>query len=120
MPDKKFYKGIDITYLPETTVSLMKELTDEELEKNKEAIILENHAWSLVQGFDEKTAIYLETAVLTGHHFEEYKDEIDEKYIAEQIMYLRNFYEGEGFIVDYDKMIEYIKKGRESYHVLND
>ena len=50
MPDKKTYKGIDITYLPETTVSLMKELTDEELEKNKEAIILENHAWSLVQG----------------------------------------------------------------------
>lgn len=48
MPNKKFYKGIDITYLPETTVSLMKELTDEELEKNKEAIILENQAWSLV------------------------------------------------------------------------
>ena len=63
MPDKKFYKGIDITYLPETTVSLMKELSDEELEKNKEAIILENQAWSLVQGFDEKTAIYLEAAV---------------------------------------------------------
>lgn len=41
MPDKKTYKGIDITYLPETTVSLMKELTDEEFENNKEAIILE-------------------------------------------------------------------------------
>ena len=35
MPDKKFYKGIDITYLPETTVSLMKELSDEELKKTK-------------------------------------------------------------------------------------
>lgn len=33
MPGKRFYKGIDITYLPETTISLMKELTDEELEK---------------------------------------------------------------------------------------
>ena len=120
MPNKKTYKGIDITYLPETTVSLMKELTDEEFEKNKEEIILENHACSLVQGFDEKTAIYLEAAVFTGHHFEEYKDEIDEKYIAEQIMYLRNFYEGEGFTVDYDKMVEYIQKGREAYHVLND
>ena len=120
MPDKKFYKGIYITYLPETTVSLMKELTDEELEKNKEAIILENHAWSLVQGFDEKTAIYLEAAVLTGHHFEEYKDDLDEKDISEQIMYLKNFYEGNGFDVDYDKMIEYIQKGREAYHVLND
>ena len=119
MPDKRFYKGIDITYLPETTVSLMKELTDEELKKNKGAIILENHAWSLVQGFDEKTAIYLEAAVLTGHHFEEYKDEIDEKYIAEQIRYLKNLYEGNGFTVDYDKMVEYIQKGREAYHILN-
>lgn len=119
MPDKKTYKGIDITYLPETTVSLMKELTDEELEKNKEAIILENQAWSLVQGFDEKTAIYLEAAVLTGHYLEEYKNELDEKDISEQIMYLRNFYEGEGFIVDYDKMIEYIQKGREVFHILN-
>ena len=35
MPDKKFYKSIDITYLPETTVSLMKELSDEELKKTK-------------------------------------------------------------------------------------
>ena len=35
MPDKKIYKVIDITYLPETTISLMKELTDEELEKTK-------------------------------------------------------------------------------------
>ena len=41
MPDKKIYKGIDITYLPKTTISLMKELTDEEFENNKEAIILE-------------------------------------------------------------------------------
>ena len=24
-------------------------------------------------------------------------------------MYLKNFYEGNGFIVDYDKMVEYIK-----------
>ena len=36
MTNKKFYKGIDITYLPETTISLMKELTDEELKKTKE------------------------------------------------------------------------------------
>ena len=36
MPDKKTYKGIDITYLPEATVSLMKELSDEEFEKTKE------------------------------------------------------------------------------------
>ena len=35
MPDKKFYKGIDITYLPEMTVSLMKDLSDEELKKIK-------------------------------------------------------------------------------------
>ena len=35
MTNKKFYKNIDITYLPETTVSLMKELSDEELEKTK-------------------------------------------------------------------------------------
>ena len=119
MTNKKFYKNIDITYLPETTISLMKELTDEELEKNKEAIILENQAWSLVQGFDEKTAIYLEAAVITGHYLEEYKNELDEKDISEQIMYLRNFYEGEGFIVDYDKMIEYIQKGREVFHILN-
>ena len=119
MANKKFYKNIDITYLPETTISLMKELSDEELKKNKEAIDLENYAWSLVQGFDEKTAIYLEAAVIIGHHLEEYKYELDEKDIAEKIMYLRNFYEGEGFIVDYDKMIEYIQKGRESYHVLN-
>ena len=120
MPDKKFYKGIYITYLPETTVSLMKELTDKELEKNKEAIILENQAWSLVQGFDEKTAIYLEAAVITEHYLEECKDDLDEKDISEQIMYLKNFYEGNGFDVDYDKMIEYIQKGREAYHVLND
>ena len=37
MSNKKTYKGIDITYLPETTLSLMKELTDEELKKNKGA-----------------------------------------------------------------------------------
>lgn len=36
MSNKKTYKGIDITYLPETTLSLMKELTDEELKKTKE------------------------------------------------------------------------------------
>lgn len=119
MTNKKFYKNIDITYLPETTVSLMKELSDEELKKNKEAIDLENYAWSLVQGFDDKTAIYLEAAVIIGHHLEEYKNELDEKDIAEKIMYLRDFYEGEGFTVDYDKMIEYIQKGRESYYVLN-
>ena len=35
MPDKKFYKGIDITYLSETTISLMKDLSDEELKKIK-------------------------------------------------------------------------------------
>lgn len=35
-------------------------------------------------------------------------------------MYLKNFYEGNGFAVDYDKMIEYIQKGREAYHILND
>ena len=40
MPDKKTYKGIDITCLLETTVSLMKVLTDEELKKNKGAIDL--------------------------------------------------------------------------------
>ena len=33
MPDKQFYEGIHITYLPETTISLMKELSDEELKK---------------------------------------------------------------------------------------
>ena len=119
MSDKKFYKGIDITYLPETTVSLMKELTDEELEKNKEAIILENHAWSSVQGFDKKTAIYLEAAVIIGHYLEECKNELNEKDISQKVMYLKNLYEGEGFTVDYDKMVEYIQKGRESYHVLN-
>ena len=31
MTNKKFYKNIDITYLPETTVSLMKELSDKEI-----------------------------------------------------------------------------------------
>ena len=35
MSNKKTYKGIDITCLPETTVSLMKELTDEELKKKQ-------------------------------------------------------------------------------------
>ena len=35
-------------------------------------------------------------------------------------MYLKNFYEGNGFVVDYDKMVEYIQKGREVYHILND
>ena len=35
-------------------------------------------------------------------------------------MYLRNLYEGNGFTVDYDKMVEYIQKGREVYHILND
>ena len=80
---------------------------------------MENQVWSLVQDFDEKTAIYLEAAVLTGHYLEECKDELNEKDISEQIIYLRDFYEGEGFIVDYNKMIEYIQKGRESYYVLN-
>ena len=119
MPDKKTYKGIDITYLPETTVSLMKELTDEELEKNKEEIILENHACSLVQGFDEKTAKYLQASIYLGHCLEDDKDILDEKDISQKVMYLRNLYEGNGFTVDYDKMIEYIQKGREAYHVLN-
>ena len=35
-------------------------------------------------------------------------------------MYLKNFYEGNGFAVDYDKMIEHIQKGREVFHTLND
>ena len=35
-------------------------------------------------------------------------------------MYLKNFYEGNGFAVDYDKMVEHIQKGREAYHILND
>lgn len=120
MPDKKFYKGIDITYLPETTISLMKELSDEELEKNKGAIDLENHALSLLQDFDSETAKYLQAFIYLGHHLEEYKDDLDEKDISEKTMYLKNFYEGEGFTVDYDKMVEYIQKGREIYHVLND
>lgn len=120
MSNKKFYKGIDITYLPETTVSLMKEFTDEELEKNKEAIILENQAWSLVQGFDSETTKYLQAFIYLGHHLEKYKDVLDEKDISQKVMYLRNFYEGEGFTVDYDKMVEHIQKGREAYHILND
>ena len=120
MPNKKFYKNIDITYLPETTISLMKELTDEELEKNKEAIILENHALSLLQDFDSETTKYLQASIYLGHCLEEDKDILDEKDISQKVMYLRNLYEGEGFIVDYDKMIEYIQKGREAYHILND
>ena len=119
MPDKKTYKGIDITYLPETTISLMKELTDEELEKNKGAIDLENYALSLLQGFDSETAKYLQASIYLGHCLEDDKDILDEKDISQKVMYLRNFYEGEGFIVDYDKMIEYIQKGREVFHVLN-
>ena len=67
MPDKKTYKGIDITYLPETTVSLMKELTDEELEKNKGAIDLENYALSLLQDFDSETAKYLQASIYLCH-----------------------------------------------------
>ena len=55
-----------------------------------------------------------------GHHLEKYKDDLDEKDISEKIMYLKNFYEGNGFVVDYDKMVEHIKKGREAYHILND
>ena len=57
--------------------------------------------------------------MITGHYLEECKNELDEKDISEQIMYLRNFYEGEWFIVDYNKMIEYIQKGREVFHILN-
>ena len=110
MPDKKTYKGIDITYLPETTVSLMKELSDEELKKNKGAIDLENYALSLLQDFDSETAKYLQASIYLGHYLEEDKDIIDEKDISEQIMYLRNFYEGNGFTVDYDKMINTYKK----------
>ena len=120
MPNKKFYKNIDITYLPEMTVSLMKELSDKELKKNKGAIDLENYALSLLQDFDSETTKYLQASIYLGHCLEEDKDILDEKDISEQIMYLRNFYEGEGFIVDYDKMIEYIQKGREAYHFLND
>ena len=120
MSNKKFYKGIDITYLPETTVSLMKELSDEELKKNKGAIDLENYALSLLQDFDSETAKYLQASIYLGHYLEEDKDVLDEKDISQRVMYLRDFYEGEGFTVDYDKMVEYIQKGRESYHVLND
>ena len=118
MPDKKFYKGIDITYLPETTVSLMKELTDEELKKI--AIDLENYALSLLQDFDSETTKYLQASIYLGHCLEEDKDILDEKDISQKVMYLRNFYEGNGFTVDYDKMVEYIQKGREAYHILND
>ena len=120
MSDKKFYKGIDITYLPETTVSLMKDLSDEELKKNKGAIDLENYALSLLQDFDSETTKYLQASIYLGHCLEEDKDIIDEKEISQRVMYLRDFYEGNGFTVDYDKMIEYIQKGREAYHVLND
>ena len=119
MPDKKTYKGIDITYLPETTVSLMKELTDEELKKNKGAIDLENHALSLLQDFDSETTKYLQAFIYLGHCLEEDKDILDEKDISQKVMYLKNLYEGNGFTVDYDKMIEYIQKGREVFHVLN-
>ena len=119
MPDKKFYKGIDITYLPEMTVSLMKELSDEELKKNKGAIDLENYALSLLQDFDSETTKYLQASIYLGHHLEKYKDDLDEKDISEKIMYLKNFYEGNGFVVDYDKMVEHIKKGREAFHILN-
>ena len=120
MSNKKTYKGIDITYLPETTVSLMKELSDEELKKNKSAIDLENYALSLLQNFDSETAKYLQASIYLGHYLEEDKDVLDEKDISQRVMYLRDFYEGEGFIVDYNKMVEYMQKGREAYHVLND
>ena len=120
MPEKKIYKGIDITYLPETTISLMKELTDEELEKNKGAIDLENYALSLLQDFDSETAKYLQASIYLGHYLEEDKDIIEDKDISQRVMYLRDFYEGNGFTVDYDKMVEYIQKGREAYHILND
>ena len=114
MPNKKFYKNIDITYLPETTISLMKELTDEELKKNKGAIDLENYALSLLQDFDSETTKYLQAFIYLGHHLEKYKDDLDEKDISQKVMYLRNLYKGNGFTVDYDKMVEYIQKGREA------
>ena len=98
----------------------MKELTDEELEKNKEAIILENHALSLLQDFDSETTKYLQASIYLGHCLEEDKDILDEKDISQKVMYLKNPYEGNGFTVDYDKMVEYIQKGREAYHILND
>ena len=119
MPDKKFYKGIDITYLPEMTVSLMKDLSEEELKKNKGAIDLENYALSLLQDFDSETAKYLQASIYLGHCLEEDKDILDEKDISQKVMYLRNLYEGNGFTVDYDKMVEYIQKGREVFHILN-
>ena len=97
----------------------MKELTDEELEKNKEAIILENHALSLLQDFDSETTKYLQASIYLGHCLEEDKDILDEKDISQKVMYLKNLYEGNGFTVDYDKMVEYIQKGREVFHVLN-
>ena len=120
MPDKKFYKGIDITYLPETTVSLMKELSDEELKKNKGAIDLENYALSLLQDFDSETTKYLQAFIYLGHHLEKYKDDLDEKDISEKIMYLKNFYEGNGFFVDYNKKKKNIKKKREKNNIIND
>ena len=98
----------------------MKELSDEELKKNKGAIDLENYALSLLQNFDSETAKYLQASIYLGHYLEECKNELDEKDIAEKTMYLKNFYEGNGFVVDYDKMVEHIKKGREAYHILND
>ena len=90
------------------------------LKKNKGAIDLENYALSLLQDFDSETTKYLQASIYLGHCLEEDKDILDEKDISQKVMYLRNFYEGEGFIVGYDKMIEYIQKGREAYHVLND
>lgn len=57
----------------------MKELSDEELKKNKGAIDLENYALSLLQNFDSETAKYLQASIYLGHYLEEDKDILDEK-----------------------------------------
>ena len=102
--EKKYYKGIDITYLDENDYSYLYDLSDKEIAEDKEFLEVKNKAKSLTKN----------PQFVIGFSEGYYCAKNNEK-IKEGVKIWKDIFKHEGKTFNYNKMIEYAKKGWEYY-----
>ena len=106
--EKKYYKGIDITYLDEEERGYIYELSDEELATDKEFLEVKNKARSL-----SKKAQNI-NCFMEGYF------SVKKKFALEEgVKVWKNIFKHEKQKFVYDEAMEYAKMGREYYYFVN-
>lgn len=105
--EKKYYKGIDITYIGEEERGYIYDSTDEELARNKEFIEVKNKACSLS-----------EKAQNVSCFIEGYFDAKKGIALKEGVDIWKGIFKHEKQKFVYDEAMEYAKKGWEYYFAL--